>query len=302
MSMGKILASLWFIPSLLFSQIDTAKLQFYPLQIGNLWQYRGEGSGVIWTIKIIGDTVINDRMYYKRANPNYPQNAGFVRVDSAYHVVQRQADQEEEYNPIYRLNEPLGSAYQIPSDVAGASVICKGTKDIMKYASYVESAIGPGMDAMIFYPGKIDTVQMDTCVASEFRFILVKGLGVYREEYEADRFMQLTGAIINGVKWGTIVSVEEDPLPLPEEFTLLQNYPNPFNGRTTIMYTISKETEISLKIYNILGQVVRTLVEGVAISGLYTINFDASDLPSGVYFYRLTGARSTVSKKLLISK
>jgi hypothetical protein len=114
--------------------------------------------------------------------------------------------------------------------------------------------------------------------------------------------MQLTGAIINGVKWGTIVSVEDDQHFLPTEYTLEQNYPNPFNPRTTIEYSLPRETQVSLKIYNLLGQEVRTLVEAHSQAGHYKVNFDASSLPSGMYIYRLTAGGSILSRKMVLSK
>lgn len=289
-------------PAFTFAQLDSAKLEFYPLHIGDLWQYRGQSSTVVWSIKIIGDTVINGIRYYKSANPDYPQNAGIVRVDSLYRVVYPRIGQQGEYNPKYRLNELLGSAYEIPFDVSGVSVMCPGSKYIMKFVAYVEGAVGPGMDAMIFYPGKIDTAQADTCIASEFRFILVKGLGVYREEYEADIYMQLTGAIINGVRWGTIVSVENYPPFYATDFRLEQNYPNPFNPRTTIEFVLPQAVNTTLKVYDILGREVRSLMEDPLPAGHYNVSFDASSLPSGMYIYRLTAGKNTAVKKMTVLK
>jgi hypothetical protein len=93
----------------------------------------------------------------------------------------------------------------------------------------------------------------------------------------------------------------EDEYGLPVSYRLNQNYPNPFNPSTTISYTIPKEGLVNLKIYNILGQEVKTLLSEHQAPGTYKISFDASALPSGVYFYGIqVGEFSQVKKMMLI--
>lgn len=90
---------------------------------------------------------------------------------------------------------------------------------------------------------------------------------------------------------------------VPTGFVLEQNYPNPFNPSTEITYAVPNTGAISLKVYNTLGQVVATLVEGRSHAGRHTVTFDASSLPSGVYYYRLEGeGEVTLTKKLLLIK
>jgi hypothetical protein len=88
----------------------------------------------------------------------------------------------------------------------------------------------------------------------------------------------------------------------PENFVLEQNYPNPFNPATTIKYMIKDQSLVSLKIYDVLGNEVATLVNEIKPKGAYTLNFDASSLPSGVYFYRLTAGNFIETKKMLLLK
>lgn len=288
--MMKSLVTLFFLPTLALAQVDSSKLEYYPLQVGDVWQYTHESGGRS-TLKIIGDTTINGEQYF-----TWPSGI-HVRVDSLYRVVHPRIGQEGEYNPKYRLNEPLGSAYELPFDVAG--VTWSNPRYIMKYAAHIEGLAGPGMDAMIFNPEAIDTVSNDTS-SYGFQFILVKGLGVYREEYEAERFMQLTGAITNGVQWGTIVSVEDNLSSLPTQYVLSQNYPNPFNPRTTIEYSVPNESRVSIMVYNLLGEQVQTLVEGHSQGGHYKVSFDASLLPSGMYIYRLSAGKYTEVRKMIL--
>ena len=89
---------------------------------------------------------------------------------------------------------------------------------------------------------------------------------------------------------------------IPQSFHLFQNYPNPFNPSTTIKYDLPKEGFVSLKIFNILGKKVRTLVSENESAGTYNISFNASDLPSGIYFDRLSSGNFAQVKKLLLLK
>ncbi len=87
----------------------------------------------------------------------------------------------------------------------------------------------------------------------------------------------------------------------PVQFELSQNYPNPFNPSTTIKFSIPQSSNVTLKIFNTLGQELKTLLNQNMESGVHTINFDASKLNSGVYFYRLdAGSFSEVRKMTLI--
>ncbi len=97
------------------------------------------------------------------------------------------------------------------------------------------------------------------------------------------------------------VSVNEEIVP--NEFYLSQNYPNPFNPTTTIQFGLNKQTNVSLKIYDILGREVATLIRNeVKSAGTYEVTFDASVMASGTYIYKLTANNQTVSKKMNLIK
>lgn len=106
-----------------------------------------------------------------------------------------------------------------------------------------------------------------------------------------------TGKILHTTNGG-ITAVEDDRIP--STFRLSQNYPNPFNPSTTIEYELPITSTVSLKIFNLLGQEVRTLVEGVQDAGYKSVTFDASSLPSGLYFYRLQAGTFNDLKKMLL--
>ena len=85
-------------------------------------------------------------------------------------------------------------------------------------------------------------------------------------------------------------------------FYLNQNYPNPFNPTTKISYTISEKCNVSLKVFNLLGSEVKELVKGEMEAGSYNVEFNASDLPNGVYFYQLKAGSFIDSKEIILLK
>jgi hypothetical protein len=87
---------------------------------------------------------------------------------------------------------------------------------------------------------------------------------------------------------------------IPKEFALLQNYPNPFNPTTTIRYDLSTKSYVKLIIFDALGRVVAHLVDDVQYANRYSVEWNVTNLPSGVYFYRLQTSNFTLSKKLIL--
>jgi len=96
-------------------------------------------------------------------------------------------------------------------------------------------------------------------------------------------------------------TIEVD-LGAPKKFELSQNYPNPFNPMTNIEYAISSRQYVILKVYNLLGKELTTLVKGYKETGSYTVNFDASNLSSGVYIYKLQAGDFTQTRKMTLLK
>jgi len=95
--------------------------------------------------------------------------------------------------------------------------------------------------------------------------------------------------------------VEEKP-SLPTKFALYQNYPNPFNPTTTIQFDIPYMADVNLVLYDILGRKVKNLINENRSAGRYTMQFNGSDLASGVYLLRLTDGHNTILKKMMLLK
>lgn len=110
--------------------------------------------------------------------------------------------------------------------------------------------------------------------------------------------------VINfNMKPAAVTSVNEKPKQLiPEKPELIQNHPNPFNPSTIITFTLPKSQNVILKVYNIIGQEVATLINGRLNAGTYKIPFDAKGLGSGVYLYQLKTGSASIVKKMLLTK
>ncbi len=101
--------------------------------------------------------------------------------------------------------------------------------------------------------------------------------------------------------WPEYTDVEEEE-SIPTEYTLEQNFPNPFNPATTIKFAVPAAGRFSLKVFNILGQEIATLINGELSSGHHEVKFNAGKLSSGLYIYRLSGENVSISKKMMLLK
>jgi hypothetical protein len=97
-----------------------------------------------------------------------------------------------------------------------------------------------------------------------------------------------------------VVSVNTSQDASPHTFTLSQNYPNPFNPSTTIDYSIPKESFVTIKVYDLLGRELTTLVNEEKSAGNYNVSFNAGNLSSGIYFYRMHADNFIQTKKLVL--
>jgi hypothetical protein len=102
-----------------------------------------------------------------------------------------------------------------------------------------------------------------------------------------------SGALITGV---------DNKSMMPAAFSLSQNYPNPFNPSTTIDYSLAKESYVQLRVFDVLGREIGTIIHGKESVGKHTANFDATDLNSGIYFYRITADGFVGSRKMILIK
>jgi hypothetical protein len=111
----------------------------------------------------------------------------------------------------------------------------------------------------------------------------------------------ISGFLADTLFRSTIVDVKNQE-QLPTSYSLWQNYPNPFNPSTTIHFEIPKESYVTLKVFNMLGQEVMTVLDENKVAGRYDLRIDGATLASGVYFYRLLAGDYVSTKKFLLLK
>jgi len=117
---------------------------------------------------------------------------------------------------------------------------------------------------------------------------------------EPGEFYLLTTEYLEGPDEDIITNIgRDDDAGTPEKFSLRQNYPNPFNPGTTIQYTLPKSVHVTLKVYDVLGREVKTIVDEFRNAGTYTQYFDASHLSSGMYFYRIEAGDFVEVKRMM---
>lgn len=281
---------MYFSPSSVESQVIDSALGYFPLHNNDQWEYfthwGAVTNGDTYTITIEGDTLMtNGKVYKKMVDRQIPnksiQSTSFIRVDSL---------QAKLY--VYNIDS-VGKEYFLDS-----LRLTIGSNS-RRYGRLV----------------RIDTIHFlgITTIEQYFggyvggnSYSVAYGFGLISASYggwiDIPDYTTLLYAQINGNEYGTFVNVKNDEPSQPNRFSLEQNYPNPFNPSTTIRYSLSKASYTSLKVYNILGQELRTIVSGRHSAGDYEILFDARNLPSGLYFYKLQTDYQTAIKAMVLVK
>ena len=157
------------------------------------------------------------------------------------------------------------------------------------------------------YFGYPDSQQIH---ASGYQFVLYeisKKFGfVFSDEVLAgglsERWYYLKGCTISDTTYGVLLSISEEHKEYPNSFLLTQNYPNPFNPSTKIQYSVNSTQKVTLKVYDLLGREVATLVNEEKPAGTYELTWYAEGLPSGVYFYQLAAGNFIETKKMILIK
>jgi hypothetical protein len=128
---------------------------------------------------------------------------------------------------------------------------------------------------------------------------LIKGRLYLNAHTSANPGGEIRGQVIGST--GVATSVEQiHSAEVPSDFRLDQNYPNPFNPTTNIEFRVSRFGFVALRIYDVLGRELATLVNEERPAGVYTVRWDASSLPSGTYLYRLTAEGAVAQTKKMI--
>jgi hypothetical protein len=145
-----------------------------------------------------------------------------------------------------------------------------------------------------------DMFPAPVLIPSLSRYGFVSGISVAGDELYLYK-VSISGTVKTILTFHrNLTSVEENISNKPIDFILDQNYPNPFNPNTTISYQLPTQSHVTLKVFDLLGREVETLVNRVEEPGYKTVNYNANGLPSGLYYYRLQSGNYIETKKILL--
>ncbi len=238
--------------------------------------------GMVWKRPIAGGTWIPDtaglagtQVYWITADKNGIPLAG--AIDGVY---------QKNGATWTKLPSPPGltgySAFVVSADSAGYTIAGFSTP-------YGNNYFWPGLYATDNSGATWNYLGLDSI---SVRGLVSYGDTTYAYTYADGLYKVRSTASVNSVSVTT----------LPTSFQLMQNYPNPFNPSTVISFQLATKSRVTLKVYDILGREVETLVDGTLDTGLHQVSFDASRFASGVYFYRIQAGSFTATKKVMLLK
>ena len=312
------MSALKYFSCLLLLSFQTSFAQdYYPLQIGNRWDYLHttfdpwtlEIDTSYYSVEVIGDSLFpNSQTYFVLSNYDLTQGK-YVRNDSRF--IFYFDDWELQEDTLYRLGAEVGESWELFfGSTVHVKLLEKDTIVIFSQISYVNYY---ELDGLI-----LKYVALSDKFGPIYFYSPGEPPGTLFTDYT------LMGCIINGIVYGNLVSVEDFTIA-PTNFYLSQNYPNPFNPSTKIRFVIPNDlpadrqgvrnlkdfssqtprndnSMVSLKVYDVLGNEVATLVNEEKQPGTFEVEFDGTGLPSGIYFYKLQKSGYIDTKKMVLLK
>lgn len=283
----------------IFSQVNPL-LDYYPLHVGDVWRYKvtyddaSRNQKISYLFKrVISDTILeNGKRYFLIEQPPFTYNEidnlerVLIRIDSTDGIVYKYISDNQPEEKVDSLFAGAGIFFRYYTSNTTSEYVFSETRSVRIIS-------GP--------------------ISSDY-FLLWKeaeNIGIYHQQNyiaivtaEGNQY-DLVYAKINGVEYGQLVDIREEKNFLPQEFSLSQNYPNPFNPSTTIRFSVpAVRTQhavfLQLKVFDLLGREIATLVDEEKYPGNYEVKFDGTSLTSGVYFYRLFAGNYVATKKMIL--
>lgn len=285
---------------LLTSVIVTAQTEpdpysFFPSAVGDKWEYEEGYSN--WTYTIVRDSVGEDNSVYLFFSTEPTYYGADFKLDTNYNVIM-----SPQFNPrlIYKLDSDSGDTWMVAPGIPEYFIPREQAFVVDTYDVLIFGEIAPAKEIRYFLLDNGDTTVTDSSYYMWTDWI-VSGFGLAQRFNYVDPPMVLVGCVIDGNKYGTLVSVADEE-KLSRAFRLRQNYPNPFNSMTIIEYTLPESGVVKLSLYNILGEEVKLIDEDYKEAGSYKVNIELTELPSGIYVYTLQYGAQAASKKLVLLK
>jgi hypothetical protein len=255
-----------------------------------------------------------------------PFYSNYYTIDGGYYILGNSS-----YKVTFFMEEPVSDDMEISGDIFNNKILVAGNGDL--YIFDIPSFTLVSKQKLI----NGNFMGADIMMLNEnFGYIAFSSFNstkIYKFVYSSDRIVLIDSLIVDGgwIKFAKfdgsiysvifqnpydygfsrliiykikdkVTSVGSKNKEIPQKFALYQNYPNPFNPSTMIYYDLPVRSRVKLSVYNLLGQEVATLVNTEQEPGRYNVKFDASGLPSGVYFYTLQTPYFTKTNKMVLVK
>ena len=249
---------------------------FYPEEVNALQSYLDGGGNLFINGQDIGSDIFEPNGQSQFAQDFYHNylHAEYVANSSNFYIM----------NGV--VGDVIGNGLQF---VPG-TIYDKSLEKISRYDSYADSIL-------IYFNGPtVSAIRADNGISR----IVYLGFGIEQIDDRSKRDTLLSRSL----QWLTqnVVVGNQNTQNIPYSFNLEQNYPNPFNPTTSISYTIPKSAQTTLKVYDVLGNEVATLVNGENTAGVHSVEFNAAKLSSGIYFYKLQSGNLLQTKKMMLLK
>ena len=283
--------------------LDTASIKYFPLSVGNRYVYKSTiPPSITYSVALTTkDTIMfGARYYYCKGFPSLSFPAlsdGWYRTDSLTGSLYRYGGS----GCIFNWNDVLVDSLAMRSGIyncTGFIIHCNGEATTVMFGIQTKNlSFGWSIGSMI----------------SSWTYTKYFGYSYSEYDHYYSSYTYLQGCIIDGILYGdtsiptgikTISEIE------PDKYSLSQNYPNPFNPTTKIKFQVplnkgggfSRGLFTRLTIYDLLGHEIATLVNQQLKPGTYEVEWDGTNYPSGVYFYRLTASDYNETKKMVLVK
>ncbi len=276
-----------------FSQQDSIAMSYFPSAIGNVWEYQSGPTGSLSWSTLDRDSIAGGNRYLFFDGGTRPRFA----IDSTGLWVTSNPLSAKAWRK-YKLDAKEGESWTVLG--GGSEGRIAGRVD-SEYWGIVVGHI-TRVKQIRYYTQGGDTTDFTFWLYEEH---LAAGFGFYWMIGDAVREPSgiLVGCIIDGVRYGTLVAVAEQAEPAAVSGCALQPaYPNPFNAATNLSYALPAQRHTRLVVFDVLGREVACLCEGLQGRGTYTVRFVSENLPSGLYFVRLTAGTFTQTQRIVYAR
>lgn len=268
---------------------DINHLDFFPYHVGDLWQkilqYDLEEPKLIETKITSIDTLWDDSTIIVSYNNTFYNSHYKIFLNYPYKIY-HMGPYDGRYILYLDLNVKMNSSWLMDSVDHYFGIFVNEFTDWIFGDSFISRE----------YVASHDTVNLLGTT-----FYIALGIGEYMSEWDGG-IEFLTGCIINGVKYGTIVNIKDEDILKERDFYMLSSFPNPFNNQLTINYYLPESTLISLVIYDVLGRKIENLYNGLNTKGNHYHLWQPQNLSSGLYLIVLKTDKKQLTKKILYLK